>query len=120
MKSIWFLVLLVLGIAIPVKGDPGEPTPGFVLARLKYGGGGDWYSGSTANLLEALRERTTVPVARAEEVQLSANDPELFSYPFLYMNGHGNIRFDDSEVARLRRYLLAGGFLLRQRRLRNG
>jgi hypothetical protein len=38
-------------------------------------------------------------------------DPELFSYPVIYMTGHGNVRLSDEEVARLRQYLGAGGFL---------
>jgi hypothetical protein len=32
-------------------------------------------------------------------------------YPFLYMTGHGNVRFSEEEVRLLRRYLLGGGFL---------
>jgi hypothetical protein len=35
----------------------------------------------------------------------------LWRYPFIYMTGHGNVRFADEEVRLLRRYLLDGGFL---------
>ena len=38
-------------------------------------------------------------------------DPSLWSYPFVYMTGHGNVRFSEEEVQVLRRYLLGGGFL---------
>jgi hypothetical protein len=83
------------------------------VARLKYDGGGDWYSNpsSLPNLARALRERTSIAIDRLDEARVSLMDEDLFNYPFLYMNGHGNVRFSDAEVARLRRYLLNGGFL---------
>ena len=94
----------------PPLADGGS---GFVVARLKYDGGGDWYGNpsSLPNLARALRERTTVPVVRDDEARVSALDPDFFSYPYVYMNGHGNVRLADAEVERLRRYLLHGGFL---------
>lgn len=84
----------------------------FTIARLQYGGGGDWYSdpSSLPNLLRFIRDHTRVAVTVAEErVQLL--DKDLFSYPYLYLTGHGNVAFDDREVERLRRYLESGGFL---------
>ncbi|HJR63331.1 MAG TPA: DUF4159 domain-containing protein [Gemmatimonadaceae bacterium] len=82
------------------------------VARLQYDGGGDWYANpsSIPNLLAALRERTTLRVER-EEARVSLTDDRLWDYPYLYVTGHGNIRFSDAEVARLREYLLRGGFL---------
>ena len=82
------------------------------VARLKYGGGGDWYAdpSSLPNFLDAFERRTGIPTASAEKV-IEPGDPELPSYPFLYMTGHGNISFSGSELERLRSYLLAGGFL---------
>lgn len=84
----------------------------FTIARLKYSGGGDWYSNpsSLPNLLDELGKRTNIPVQN-EEARLSILDEKLFEYPYLYMNGHGNVRFSDEEVARLRLYLTSGGFL---------
>ena len=38
-------------------------------------------------------------------------DDRLFDYPFIHATGHGTIRFSDAEAARLREYLLGGGFL---------
>jgi hypothetical protein len=35
----------------------------------------------------------------------------IFAYPFLFMTGHGNIVFSDSDVRKLRTYLENGGFL---------
>ncbi len=84
----------------------------FTIARLIYEGGGDWYSNpsSLPNLLAAIRLYTGLEV-NEEEVQVSLKSPDLFNYPYLYLNGHGNVKFDDEEVKALRRYLEEGGFL---------
>ncbi len=84
----------------------------FTIARLKYSGGGDWYSNpsSLPNLLEAINERTTIRAAPREE-NVEITDPKLFQYPYLYMTGHGKVRFSDEEVKILRMYFAAGGFL---------
>ncbi len=92
------------------------PAPAVVdsitIARLQYDGGGDWYANpsSLPNLLEAVRERTAIPVA-AREVTVRPLDPGLRDHPFLYMTGHGNVRFTPQERSALRDYLRAGGFL---------
>lgn len=100
---VWLLAFVLLTADAPSS---------FSIARLKYGGGGDWYSdpSSLPNLLAAARERLRVDVAPREGV-VEILDPELFTYPFLYMTGHGNVSFSEAEVRRLREYLLAGGFL---------
>jgi len=84
----------------------------FTIGRLKYSGGGDWYSNpsSLPNLLEAINERTTIRAAPREE-NVEITDPELFQYPYLYMTGHGKVRFSDEDVKILRNYFAAGGFL---------
>jgi hypothetical protein len=95
----------------PPQGAAQNPSA-FTIARLKYAGGGDWYWGSSAipNMLEFLKENTNIPV-RDEEVRVSVMDENLFSYPFLFLTGHGNIKFNDQELDRLRDYLTHGGFL---------
>jgi hypothetical protein len=84
----------------------------FTVARLEYGGGGDWYSNpsSLPNLLKAVNERTNIR-ASVREAVVEITDPKLFQYPYLYMTGHGNVRFTDEEVRTLRSYFAAGGFL---------
>lgn len=103
-------LLALLCLTSPAGSEGGS---GFAMARLKYDGGGDWYSNpsSLPNLARALRERTPISIDRIDEVRLSLQDEDLFAYPFLYMNGHGNVRFTESEVERLRRFLTSGGFL---------
>ncbi|MBI4512805.1 MAG: DUF4159 domain-containing protein [Gemmatimonadetes bacterium] len=86
--------------------------PRLAIARLHYGGGGDWYANpsSLPNLLKAIRERTGLPAAE-REVTVTPLSPDLYDYPYLYMTGHGNVHFTDEELEALRRYLVAGGFL---------
>jgi hypothetical protein len=82
------------------------------IARVQYDGGGDWYANpsSLPNLIRAVAERTSLPIERVEgKVRLS--DSALFDYPFLHLTGHGEIKLSETEVRRLREYLLRGGFL---------
>ncbi|MBM3316315.1 MAG: DUF4159 domain-containing protein [Candidatus Eisenbacteria bacterium] len=107
------LLFVAAGLGVVAPGAGTEAAPGLVLARLKYGGGGDWYSNpsSLPNLARAVAERTTIPVARYAEAQVAPLDESLYEYPLLYMNGHGQVRLTEGEAVRLRRYLLDGGFL---------
>lgn len=92
--------------------NAGPETDPFTFARLKYPGGGDWYSNPTSlpNLLQALRERLKMNAAKEESV-VAPMDSELFNYPLLYMTGHGTVRFSEEELARLREYFRRGGVL---------
>ena len=90
-----------------------EDTPSSLqIARLKYFGGGDWYWGPSAlpNLIEFVDRNTPLQIA-PEEVRLTLTDEKLFHYPFLYLTGHGPVRFSVEEEERLALYLTAGGFL---------
>ncbi|KPL07278.1 hypothetical protein AMJ86_04875 [bacterium SM23_57] len=100
------LVLLVWGSSVWGAGDL------FTVARLKYAGGGDWYSNpsSLPNLLGFVREKTSILTEEREAV-VEILSPDLFRYPYLYMNGHGTVKFSDDEVVRLREYFEQGGFL---------
>jgi hypothetical protein len=82
------------------------------IGRLHYDGGGDWYANpsSLPNLLEAIRRRTTLRVAPQERV-VTLRDDDLWNLPYIYMTGHGNVRFSDDDLSTLRRYLRQGGFL---------
>lgn len=94
----------------------GVTPPGardFGIARLKYGGGGDWYEDRTSltNLMKALAERTSIPVAGDHEAVVEPGSAAIFQYPFVFACGHGNIKFTPAEVENMRRYLTSGGFL---------
>lgn len=108
-------IALVCCSAAAAQWRAEEPPPGqLVIAKLKYGGGGDWYVNPTSlpNLHRALRERAGLPAARInDDVVADVAADAIFDYPILFMTGHGNVHFADAEVARLRRYLERGGFL---------
>ncbi|HTR81522.1 MAG TPA: DUF4159 domain-containing protein [Bacteroidota bacterium] len=84
----------------------------FRIARLKYSGGGDWYNGPTEepNLLAFVKQHAGIDADPTYEFT-EISDDKFFSYPFVFMTGHGNISFSDYEVNRLRTYLEHGGFL---------
>jgi len=88
------------------------PTALMTIGRLHYDGGGDWYANpsSLPNLLKAIGERTTLSTA-PREVPVRLTDEEVWDIPYLYMTGHGNVRFSDAELVILRRWLAQGGFL---------
>ncbi len=98
---------IILAANSPVAEDPVS------IARIKYGGGGDWYSNpsSIPNLLRFIHQETSIITMEVEGV-VELTSPKLFQYPILYMNGHGNISFTEREVEQLRKYFESGGFLL--------
>ena len=84
----------------------------FSIARVNNGGGGDWYCdpSSIPNLLSYLTKNTSIKAAH-DEYRIKLTTKELRGHPYLYMTGHGNIRFTNEEIIQLREYLMGGGFL---------
>ena len=105
-------IALVFTTAARPASAPPEDGLRMTIARLQYDGGGDWYANpsSLPNLLEAIGTRTSLQVERTE-ARVTLMDDRLWDYPFIHVTGHGNIRFSDAEVARLREYLQRGGFI---------
>jgi hypothetical protein len=104
-----FLIICIMALfGSVVLAQPSA----FKCARLKYSGGGDWYNDPSAvpNLMAYIRTHTGVGAPEKEET-VEASSPAIFQYAFVFMTGHGNVRFSDSELENLRRYLKAGGFL---------
>lgn len=109
----WAIALGCLALsAAPPRASVLAAQAQVTIGRLHYDGGGDWYANpsSLPNLLQAIGSRTTVPAAAREKV-VTLTDPDLWQVPYLYMTGHGNVRWSDAELANLRRYLQQGGFL---------
>jgi uncharacterized protein DUF4159 len=106
----------LLAAGLPLSADPpvmaGTVAPRMTVARLQYDGGGDWYANpsSIPNLLKAIRERSAFQVEQTE-ARVTLMDDRIWDFPFLHVTGHGNIKFSDAEVVRLREYLARGGFL---------
>ena len=120
------VVLIVVLVSIPLAAQPVRLTQetgartvdqtrdlsAVKLARLKYGGGGDWYNdpSSEVNLLLYVSAQTNISVDPVYEfVDLESDN--LFQYPLVFMTGHGTVNFSSAEARRLRAYLENGGFL---------
>lgn len=104
-------VLAALLCFVAVAADPdgvGEVN----IARVKYDGGGDWYSDPTSlpNLLRGLQSRCGIPAAD-RDVTVELTPSALSGHPLLYLTGHGTISFSSPQVRALREHLLAGGLL---------
>jgi len=108
-KFIFFLFGIICNILF---AQQNKPTSAFQIVRVKYNGGGDWYNDPSAevNLLNFIAKNTKIRVI-PEYKFVEIGSENLFSYPFLFLTGHGNISLSDFEVKRLRDYLLNGGFL---------
>lgn len=105
----FFTIVLFTGF---IFNAAAQQQPVFKIARLKYNGGGDWYNDPSAevNLLNFVQQNTTIKTeAKYRFVEISSD--EIFSYPFLFLTGHGNVVFSEGEAERLRLYLESGGFL---------
>lgn len=82
------------------------------IALLKYSGGGDWYANPTSlsNLIKFCNQNIQTRI-KAKPAVVEPSSPELFSYPYVHMTGHGNVVFSNNDVTNLRAYLSSGGFL---------
>ncbi len=100
------LALLSLWLTASAAAAP------ITVARLKYGGGGDWYANPTGlpNLIKRVNANTSIRLAPEPAVVEPGSD-RLFDYPLLFATGHGRIAFTEPERRNLRAYLERGGFL---------
>lgn len=104
---------------------PGMDPTGekFTFVRLKYPGG-DWWTNivnyyrwiSDLKFSQVLDENTSINVNLRKYPQyVDIEDDWLFSYPFLFMTGHGRTRtgmkLTDTHIRKLREYFERGGFL---------
>jgi len=108
-RPLSLLAVLLAGV-LPALA-PAHAAP-IRFARLRYGGGGDWYANPTSlpNLIQAARSRAGLGVALREDTVTLA-DRRIFDYAMVFVTGHGRISFTAAEAAVLREYLLQGGFL---------
>jgi len=95
-----------------VVGFKADAQSSYKIARLKYGGGGDWYANKTSlpNLIKFANTQLKMNIYPDEDV-VEVGSSDIFQYPFVHMTGHGNVVFTESEARNLRNYLIAGGFL---------
>lgn len=107
MKIITTTLIIFLFLQLSVFAQEG-----LSIAKLKYHGGGDWYANKTAlpNLIRFCNHNLDMNLKPDEDI-VEVGSADLFLYPYVYMTGHGNVVFSDSEAENLRNYLIAGGFL---------
>jgi hypothetical protein len=101
------------------------PDAGFTFCRIMYDRvreepmGLGWvtdYPYADINLMTRLSELTKTPISRDDSGQpnhwvVRLTDDALFNCPFTMASDAGTIGFSAEEAARLRQYLLKGGFL---------
>jgi hypothetical protein len=96
------------------RGWDGDGWGGRRGGRRRWRGGGGWDTDmpfSDNNFSFRLQQLTSLKV-NPNPIYMPLTDPALFDYPFLYMIEPGNLFFSEQEVEALRKYLLAGGFLM--------
>ncbi len=106
------LLNIILFLLLFVSAVFPQDDDGFQIARLKYDGGGDWYNdpSSEVNLLDFVNRHTSIKV-KSEYVFVDLDGNDIFSYPFLFVTGHGNVTFSESQLQKLRTYIKRGGFI---------
>lgn len=103
---------LILFLLLSTFGFVNAQSNIYKIGRLKYNGGGDWYSNKTSitNLIRFCNQNLRTNITSEEDI-VEVGSEEIFSYPFIHMTGHGNVIFSNAEAENLRRYLISGGFL---------
>lgn len=105
-RGLLAFAIILFFLAFSAHAEP------FAVARVHYEGGGDWYGDPTSLInLQDYLSRTIGMETAEKEVNVKLTDDDLFSHPYLYMTGHGNVKFTGEEASRLRDYLLGGGFM---------
>jgi hypothetical protein len=109
MKALYTVLFLSI---IGLSSIPTESIAQLKIAKLKYNGGGDWYANKTAlpNLIDFCNKELGMNLSPDED-NVEVGSPDLYSYPYVYMTGHGNVVFAQEEALNLRNYLIGGGFL---------
>lgn len=102
MKQIIFLFLTYISVSTYAQD----------VAILKYNGGGDWYANPTAipNLIAFTNQNIKTNISKSPRI-VSVGSEDLYSFPIVFMTGHGNIYLSDDEAKNLKNYLISGGFL---------
>ena len=117
----------VLAAALAASGDefgalaPRWPTSEFHFARLAYpegGYGSGWRGSWTVDYPEAeyhftqgIGRLTRIDIGQQARI-VRLDDDTLFDYPWLYAVEVGRWYLNDQDAAKLREYLLRGGFLM--------
>jgi hypothetical protein len=83
----------------------------FRIGQVMHTGQWDSDPAGLSTLLDTVSGTTSLKVSFATH-PLKLDSRDLSTFPFIYMTGHNDFRLTDAEVAALREYLKAGGFLM--------
>lgn len=110
--GLFFAALPVFGLIFSSHTLQRGAAYSVKIARIKYNGGGDWYSSRTAlkNLAGFCNKNIGTQID-PDEVHVELASADLFNYPYTFLTGHGNVLFSNADVDNLRLYLESGGFL---------
>ena len=106
------LFLIIVGFIIIIFYTPAYSSEKITIGIIKYRGG-DWYDSKNGvtNFLSQLKNRLKIPVITEPPI-IDLTNNNIFNYPIVLINGHGQILLDDNEKDTLKKYLDNGGFLL--------
>ena len=82
-----------------------------VIAQIVHSGDWDPTPHGLPTLMKYIQENTTLNVQFKREV-VDLADVDVFKHPVLYMTGLREFTFAETEVSRLRKYLMNGGVLI--------
>jgi hypothetical protein len=100
----------VQAVTHEIQAPVSRPRARFTFAQLRHQG--DW--NPDPNSVYQWLRHVAVDSSLAVGFDLKAVDAtesQLAAYPFLFLTGHRDPRFNDKEVAALKHHLQAGGFL---------
>jgi len=86
-------------------------TDKFRVAQIMHEGEWDTDPAGLSTLLDTISAATSLKVS-FDRKAVKLSDPEVSTFPFLYITGHKDFKLSDEELGVLRRYLQNGGFLL--------
>jgi hypothetical protein len=109
------------GVGTPERGGPFPgrypPIRGFKCSDLERGEGGlggGWrtdYPASDCKFIWGVERLTSIKAYREAPHPMLLMDPSIFEFPYLYIVEPGQMILSGEEAARLREFLLRGGFL---------
>ncbi|MFN7922780.1 MAG: DUF4159 domain-containing protein, partial [Bryobacteraceae bacterium] len=107
---------------VPIPADADEKTE-FAFSRLRYTskrngyfgrGGGSWstdWPKADRQFLQGLRRLTRLHARSLEEI-VELDKDKFWDFPWMYATEVGRWDLNERQAARLREYLLKGGFLM--------
>src|SRR5262245_20450816 len=117
----YYTRVIYTGVGTPERGGPDPfkyaPLRGFKCSDLEPGeggGGGGWrtdYPASDCKFIWGVERLTSVKAYREAPHPMELMDPNIFDFPYLYIVEPGQMLLSNQEAARLREFLLRGGFL---------